>query len=263
MKEKIKRLAEIIEGNVKNAVKGKEVAISFSGGLDSTTLAFLSKRYAKKVVLYTVGVVESQDVKMALEIGKKLNLKHKIYLLEREEILKLYKEVKEELKLDFVKADVLLGIKKLAQVVEEKTALFGSCTEELFLGYDRYYRWIEERIGEEEINKRLEKEYKKLFEGGDVYCIKKLFEKQGKKAVFPFCDKRIKEMLFSIPIKERARDKEKKKHVLREVARYLGVVKEAVERPKKAMQYGSGMHKELLKALKKEKKRSSRGISRA
>jgi len=42
-----------------------------------------------------------------------------------------------------------------------------------------------------------------------------------------------------------------KKRVLKSISRELGLPQEATERPKKAMQYGSGIHKILLGAMRR------------
>ena len=46
-----------------------------------------------------------------------------------------------------------------------------------------------------------------------------------------------------------------RKCILREVGAELGVPEEIVNRPKKAAQYGSGIHKMLKKVLKEDKYR--------
>ncbi len=249
----MEELAKLIEKSVKNEVEGKEVAVAFSGGIDSTTLAFVAKKYAKKVVLYSVGFPGSKDLLYSLEIAKELNLEFKMYLLDKEEAKRLYEEVEKQFSLGFLKSEILAPVKKVFEVAKENEVLFGSGSEELFVGYDRYYVWRNEGRGEEEINKMLKEEYRKLFDKGDIYYIKELAKIHGKEAVFPFCSKEIEEFAFSTPLDLRMKDKKKKKHILRESARILGVPEISINRAKKALQYGTGIHKELLKLKKRGK----------
>ena len=52
---------------------------------------------------------------------------------------------------------------------------------------------------------------------------------------------------FAVPIEERMDDRELKKGILREAGKVLGAPPEVLKRRKRAMQYGSGIHKLLLK----------------
>jgi asparagine synthase (glutamine-hydrolysing) len=57
--------------------------------------------------------------------------------------------------------------------------------------------------------------------------------------------------MFAIPLDMRMEDRELKKGLLREAAKMLGLTDIAVKRKKRAMQYGSGIHKILLKNAEK------------
>ena len=58
---------------------------------------------------------------------------------------------------------------------------------------------------------------------------------------------RIRSSSSAIPLAVRMEDRELKKGPLREAAHFLGVPEIAVKRKKKAFQYGSGVHKILIK----------------
>ena len=238
-------LAKEIEKSVESIVKDKEVAIAFSGGIDSTTLAFLSKKYASSISLYTVGFSNSEDISYSIEISKKLGLPLNLYLLTIEESKRLYEFVEQKFSLGFLKSEILAPIQKIFELAKEEYVLFGSGSEELFAGYDRYYSWKKEELVE-----KLSDEYSFLLSKGDVHYVKELAKINEKKALFPFCNDNIKEIAFSFSAEELLKDKERKKYVLREAAKLLGVPVEAINRKKKALQYGSGVHKKLLKLRK-------------
>ena len=65
--------------------------ILFSGGVDSTLIAFLCKKYNYNFTCFTIGLENSHDIEYALRIAKKysLDLKYKILSLDEfEKILK-------------------------------------------------------------------------------------------------------------------------------------------------------------------------------
>jgi len=59
---------------VKSQVQGEDVAVAFSGGLDSGLVAAIAKEHARSVTLYTSGKDNSYDVVMAREMSEKLGL---------------------------------------------------------------------------------------------------------------------------------------------------------------------------------------------
>lgn len=53
---------------------GKEVAVAFSGGMDSGLVAALAKKYARSVTCYICGTDDSFDVQAGRELAEKLEL---------------------------------------------------------------------------------------------------------------------------------------------------------------------------------------------
>jgi len=70
----------------------------------------------------------------------------------------------------------------------------------------------------------------------------------------PYLDLDVINMAMNIPIKYKINSENDllRKCILREVAQELGVPKEIVKRPKKAAQYGSGIHKMLVRRVLKD-----------
>jgi asparagine synthase (glutamine-hydrolysing) len=67
----------------------------------------------------------------------------------------------------------------------------------------------------------------------------------------PFLDIEVVDLAMQIPMKYKINGKDDKlrKSILREVAADIGVMDDIVKRPKKAAQYGSGIHKILVKKV--------------
>ncbi len=243
----ILQLAQLIKENIEKNLDDR-IAIAFSGGVDSSTIAKIAKENSE-VELFTAGTENSQDLDYAKRIAAQLDLPLDITVLTPENSLWAYKELEKQLGLDFLKLEILVPVKLLARRAAEKghkIMLFGSAAEELFVGYDRYYKYYEEG---QDLAKILEDEFRTLPKR-DIGWIKKVCLKEGIEARFPFYSKDIAQLMFSVPIEERMADKELKKGILREAAKILGTPEDAIERRKKALQYGSGVHKLLLKQLK-------------
>src|SRR3989338_10260506 len=92
-KERAKRkISSLIENSIiKRAQNLNKFGILFSGGVDSTIIAFLCKKHGFNFTCFTIGLENSQDIEYAKRIAEKYNfsLKHKILSLEEfENIIK-------------------------------------------------------------------------------------------------------------------------------------------------------------------------------
>jgi len=238
------RLALALEKSIKEKTKGKDIIVAFSGGIDSTIIAVIAKKYSKSAKLVTIGTEESEDIRYAKEIGKEIGMSPEIILLESQEMIMLFGETCMMFNGGFVKTEILAPVLKLLKIAkqESKTILFGSAAEELFAGYQRHYEWVGKDWNE--IKKNLSEEYEDLDEKGDIANIKKIAKEIGCKVDFPFYDINIKKIAHEeIEISEHFRDRDRKKPVLRKAASILGLPMMAVERKKKALQYGSGVER--------------------
>jgi len=70
----------------------------------------------------------------------------------------------------------------------------------------------------------------------------------------PFLDKEVIKTAFKIPMQFKIESETDllRKHILRQVALEMGVPEFIAQRPKKAAQYGSGIHKILTKKVLKD-----------
>lgn len=70
MSEEFENLERAIVSAIRSEVEDQDIAVAFSGGLDSGLVAAISKDYARSVTLYTSGRDQSYDVVMAQEMSE-------------------------------------------------------------------------------------------------------------------------------------------------------------------------------------------------
>jgi len=239
-------ISELISRAVEQALEDR-VAVSFSGGLDSTVIAAVAKRHAS-VELFAAGVPNSEDVRYAGEAARALGLPLEVAVIDEPGAMAAYAKCHSLLRMDFLKLEILVPAYYAARAAAakgHKVMLFGSAAEELFAGYDRYYISREEGA---DVDAMLRDEFRTLPQR-DMGYLKKVCRCAGIEARFPFHDKALADAVFSVPIEERMDDREMKKGILREAAKVLGAPEIAIRRKKRAMQYGSGVHKLLFKRI--------------
>ena len=265
----VKKLAALFTESVRNTCQG-EVAILFSGGLDSATIATVAKRYTTPL-LVTAGIPGSADLESARKIAAELGLPHKEVILTEEEIIQVYKKCYKIRRGDLLKVELMVPVFSCAREAARAgkwRMLSGSGAEELFIGYDRYFKYKGARL-----QKMLEKEVKEL-PRGDCGAQELVAKNFGMQTAWPFLYPQFVEEVLNTPLKERLGTLEHKKPLLRAIAEELGVPRDAIDRRKKAMQYGSGVHKILLRNIRaieeelklkdelKERKREAFGKAR-
>ncbi len=238
------KLSKSISRSVENCVSGETSAgVMFSGGIDSTLVAFLSKKFAR-AKLYTIGVEGSQDLEWAGKIASEIGGDLRVRVLSEGEVLHVYSEVKELLKTEHL-LSIELGMavllcSRMAKEEGVRRILSGHGADELFAGYSKYGIGF---AGQKDVGAMMDEDLK-LAIGKDVRESEMIAAGEGIGVGFPFLSKEVVGLAQSIPISEHFKGEERKP-VLREIAKILGVPESARTRPKKAMQYGSGIHKIL------------------
>ena len=230
------RFTEVIE-------EINDFGILFSGGLDSSLLALLSKQLNKKFTCYVVGTENSEDIDYAKRVASSLNLKLKVKILTDKEIIENLRRVMEIIKdNDYTKVSVGLVIYsalKFARENNENILLTGLGSEEIFAGYQRHVKKSFEEVHKECLRGLKEDIWRK-----DITRDKLIADHLKIKVICPFLDKEI----ISIAMKLHPMfkiNKETKKIILRELAEESGLEKEFAFRSRRAGQYGSGFDKAI------------------
>ncbi len=246
----IPELADAIKNSVFECLEDA-VSVSFSGGVDSSLISWIAKEQSD-VYLITSGTEKSKDIIASRFSSKLLGLGSHYYelILTEKDVVSAYKQIHNITKLDFLKIDILVPLylaMKKAKSLDQSVILYGSGAEELFVGYDRYYKYYESG---KDLDNILREEFRTL-KNREIKWIKRLCYKLGLEARFPYYNNNIAKLVFSIPLEERMADRKRKKGIIREVAQFLGLPSQIIDRKKIAAQYGSGVHKLLAKYAKK------------
>ena len=247
-----KQLLSEMENAVKETISDKKIGVAFSGGVDSTLLAKLVKDMGYDVHLLTIGFQDSHDINFAKEVNQLLNLPHSISEINPEK----FKEVSQKIN-QIIKSDNLSWnensiafhyVAELAQKNELKTVVTANGIDELFCGYNSYREAIEK--GEGEVTKMMDEKLKN--EGEMMVAINKVTAEFGVMMVQPFLSPSFVDYSKKIPVSEKIHgpDDMQRKHPIRELAMDYGVPEVAAQKQKKALQYGSQIHKSLLKSRK-------------
>lgn len=256
----INKLANFLEKTILNCVDKNKIKINqqkigvlFSGGVDSTLIAFILKKNNIPFIAISVGFQDNnkkfpEDLEEARIIAKELNLDYQEIIIDINQAEKLVKETTNILGKDYsdvvnvgVGSVEVAGINKLVQL--ECTHVFsGLGSEEIFAGYDRHDK-------SENPHKECWFGLKSMFERDMVreYKITTHFQINP---LVPFLDENLISYAMSIPSIYKI-NKEEKKIILRKSALLLGLNKEFSFRPKRAAQYGSRMDKAIYYLTKK------------
>jgi len=248
-------LRDVFLDAVKKRIPNKKFGILFSGGLDSSFIAFLCNKFSKQdFICFTVGLENSPDIKASIKVAAEHDLAHEIKILDQEDILETIKILKPLFK-DIPKDEnlaVLYGVGivsyqglKLAKDSGCELVFAGLGSEEIFAGYKRHQE-------AEDINEECWKGLKGMWQRDflrDTIIASHL--KIG--AATPYLDPAVIQAAMGIAGEEKLKDGFKK-HILRVIAEEQGLHKECAWRPKKGAQYGSSTLKAIKKLAKKEGK---------
>ena len=247
-----KQLLSEMEKAVKETIPDKKIGVAFSGGVDSTLLAKLVKDLGYDIHLLTIGFQDSHDINFAKEVNQLLNFPHSISEIDPVKFKGISQKINQTIKSDNLSWNensiAFHYVAELAQKNELKTVVTANGIDELFCGYNSYREAIEK--GEGEVTKMMDEKLKN--EGEMMVAINKVTAEFGVMMVQPFLSPSFVDYSKKIPVSEKIHgpDDMQRKHPIRELAMDYGVPEVAAQKQKKALQYGSQIHKSLLKSRK-------------
>jgi asparagine synthase (glutamine-hydrolysing) len=253
----IKKLQTLLQRSIEERVSGlKEVAIAFSGGLDSSIIALLAKNSGVNVRLIHVSLKNQQETEDAEKAAEAMKLPIYTYLYEEEEVAETLPKVLWLIeKPDPLKASIGIPFYWVAENTAKmklKILLAGQGADELFGGYKRYAddysRYGSERV-QEEIFNDIVKMHENNFERDVKIC-----KFHNVELRLPFATYSIAKFAITLPIELKIKliDEGMRKIVLRHLGKKIGLPPFIVKRQKRAIQYATGVNKILKKLAKSE-----------
>ena len=228
----------------------ERVGCLLSGGVDSCLVTKLVADIAAgrgiKVIAYTAGVEDSDDINYAERFVCGLGLEHKIKRLSRDDINsyipKVVKAVEER---DMVQIEAGVGIYAALDMAEQdgmRIVFSGQGPDELWGGYTWYPQVIAAE-GYDGLQSRMLHD----LERADIETLdreNKIAMAHGMEMVFPFVDTEIVKLALSTPPQLKISSAEDKlgKQPHRALASKVGIPDECAYRTKDAAQHGTGVH---------------------
>ncbi len=237
--EKISKISNALLKSVKKDCKSN-VSISFSGGIDSSLVALLAKKYTN-VELIAVGIKDSHDIEAAKSAAELIDLNLNVKEISEDELLSEALILQKELNLTQFQVEFMLPFWIAAKNAKNPVLMCGQGADEVFGGYARFR--------ESKNIPNLSKETKSLLEiiPKREKIIAEIF---GLELSCPYLTSEVINASKIYSQEEHIGTNGKEK--LREAAIKLGLPEKIANRKKKAAQYGSGSQKILKKKIKCE-----------
>ncbi len=249
MNEMNKKLLENIKNSISETVSTKKIGIAFSGGVDSTLISKICFAMNFDITLLTIGFADSHDILFAKEVNSLLKYPHHILEIDPETFADITTKIHQIIKTENLSWNenciAFYYVSNLANSLNLDTVITANGIDELFCGYNAYREAFSG--GESQIlevmNTKLDNELKMM---KAVNLIASEFKVQ---ILQPLLSANFIEYAKTIPISEKIHDSEDlyRKHIIRKLASEIKVPEISYTKRKKALQYGSKIHKALLK----------------
>ena len=259
MDDAAKTLQVFLEQSIQRRVNGlEEVAVAFSGGLDSSLVAFLINKCGVKVNLLHVSLENQAETEVAIKAAEALNLPLQVDFFKDSDVEKTLPKVVELIEeADPVKASIGVPFYWVAEKAAEsgfKVMLAGQGADELFGGYQRY---VNEYCtdGTEKVRKTMFNDVLRIHESNLERDLK-ITSFHDVELRVPFGSFDLAEFALGLPVELKIENKTGtlRKLVLRKVAFNLGLPNLMIEKPKKAVQYSTGINKAIQRIAKDHQK---------
>ena len=242
-------LYQHIKDSISETVSEKKIGIAFSGGVDSTLISKICSDMGFDVTLLTIGFAESHDILFAKEVNEFLKYPHHILEIDPESFSSISSKINQTIKTENLSWNenciAFHYVSKLANSLGIDTVITANGIDELFCGYNAYREAYSG--GESQINQvmdtKLDNELKMM------KAVNLIASEFGVKILQPLLSEKFIKYAKTVPISEKITDSEDlyRKHNIRKLASDVGVPELSCTKRKKALQYGTKIHKSLLK----------------
>lgn len=216
----------------------RALALLFSGGVDSALLAWELRR-RPLLRLVTVGTTGSPDLIAAESAARELGIPWHGTEVLPEEVRAVGRDISAETEgIGRVDRSVLTALALALSRAGPSEVLCGQGADELFLGYAHY-----RGLGAGEAERRSSEDRRRLTEDAWPRS-ERIAARFGKTIAAPYLDPTFVRAALAVPIEVRM-PRPVAKSFFRAWARHRGLPEALTGRPKRAMQYGSGVDRVL------------------
>ncbi len=246
--EAAESVLRLVQKSVERRVKGRRVAVGFSGGLDSSLLALLSSKVGgvKLVSVYAAG---ARDEVEAATSAKLLGLDLVEIRLTRDDVERMVKRVTQLIeRVGSMDLAIGLAVNAAASAAQDEGCdglVLGQLADELFGGYLKYLRAYGDR-GVDAAHAMMVNDARLSYKTG--------FERDEEAAspysdlLLPYASHDLVEYALSLHPKLKMNvESRDRKMVLRDAALKAGLPEEIAFKPKKALQYSSNLQRMVAK----------------
>ncbi|WP_414836871.1 diphthine--ammonia ligase [Candidatus Nanohalococcus occultus] len=262
LEEAAEEVKELFVEAVEKRVPDTDLALLFSGGVDSTMVAAALQELDIDFTCYTSGIQHGnvnapRDMEWAKKVAEEMDLELESYEASLEEVETELPKITDWISsTSVVKNGVALpfhlALRRNSSGVsgatedpgsstcgDEKVVMTGLGSEQLYAGYHRHQGYL---------NKECLSGLRSLFEN-DLYRDGVVSFRNGYELRAPFLDHELIEHALTLPEEFKVKD-EYRKYVVRLAAEKLGVPEEVAWRGKTAAQYGSNFDKAISRLAK-------------
>ncbi|MFH1234776.1 MAG: asparagine synthase-related protein [Candidatus Diapherotrites archaeon] len=241
----------------KDSLGVKKCAVLFSGGIDSSLVAFALKGIVPEIRLYCAGLEGSPALSRAQVNAGLLGMELCKVQISKDEIPGLFQKTGKAINSDGL-LQLQIAIPEFAALRAIKeggigTVFSGTGADELFCGYKEFcfalasggYAGVEGLVW-----KKLAEMHERNLERESSLAGHFSIEMKA-----PFLDTDFVLQAMAFPAKEKIsfQNDDLRKNALREMARFMGLPEKICSEKKKAIQFDSGIAKEVEKILKKQR----------
>ena len=244
-----KKLLDNIKNSISETIPEKKIGIAFSGGVDSTLISKICSDMNYDIILLTIGFPGSHDILFAKEVNEFLKYPHHILEIDSDTFSTVSSKINQTIKTDNLSWNenciAFHYVSKLANSLDLDTVVTANGIDELFCGYNAYreaFSGGESKISEV-MDAKLDNELKMM------KAVNLVASEFGVEILQPLLFSQFIDFAKTIPISEKIyhSDDLYRKHIIRKLASEVNVPELSCTKRKKALQYGSKIHKALLK----------------
>ena len=243
------KLLVMMRSAVSSTVPQKRIGVAFSGGVDSSLVAKLCHDMGYEITLLTVGFADSHDIGFAREVNALYGYAHRILEITHDSFLDVFLRVRRCIGTDDLSWNensiAFYYVSRLARDLGISTVVTANGIDELFCGYNAYRDAFDG--GESKITSLMDQKLEN--EINMMVAVNSVTSKFDVSIVQPLLCLPFIEFARRIPLAQKITGSGDliRKHIIRRLALQYGVPPVACTKRKKALQYGSNIHKTLMR----------------